>query len=82
MMARMATATIVVSISEGVLEAVDAAAREDECRSSFITRVLRAAMKSRSDAEVTRRLNEIFAEPAIVVDEVDSAGTDWSDETW
>ena len=56
-----ATAKIPVTVPEDVLEAVDAAARErGESRSGFISRVLRAAMKARSDVEVTRRLDEIW----------------------
>ena len=85
----MATAKIALTVPEDVLEAVDAAARErGESRSGFVSRVLRAAMRARSDAEVTRRLDEIFADPAVgaeqlrVADELESAGTDWSDETW
>jgi hypothetical protein len=41
-----------------------------------------------SDAEVTRRLDEIFADPEVaaeqlrVANQLDSAGTDWSDEAW
>jgi metal-responsive CopG/Arc/MetJ family transcriptional regulator len=82
-------AKIALSIPEDVVRAVDAAAREHgESRSGFVSRVLRAAMQARSDAEVTRRLNELFADSAIaaeqlrVADELDSAGTDWTDETW
>ena len=85
----MATATVALTIPEEVLEAVDAVARErGESRSGFISSVLRAAMKARSDAELTRRLDAIFADPGVaaeqlrVADEMDSAGTDWSDETW
>jgi hypothetical protein len=85
----MSTAKVALSIPEDVLEEVDAAARErGESRSGFVSRVLRAAMKARSDAEVTRRLDELFTEPAIaaeqlrVADELDSAGTNWADETW
>lgn len=85
----MATAKIALTIPEDVLQAVDAAARErGESRSGFVSRLLRAAMRARSDAEVTRRLDEIFADPKVaaeqlrVADELDSAGTDWSDETW
>lgn len=85
----MTTAKIAVTIPEEVLEAVDAAAQErGESRSGFISRVLRTAMTARSDAEVTRRLNEIFGNPEIaaeqlrVADEIDAVGTDWSDETW
>jgi plasmid stability protein len=45
-------------------------------------------IRARRDAEVTRRLNELFAEPEIEqeqarsVSELDAAGTDWSDERW
>jgi hypothetical protein len=45
-------------------------------------------MKAQSDAEVTRRLDEIFADREVaaeqvrVADELDSAGTDWSNELW
>lgn len=85
----MATVKIALTVPEDVLQAVDAAARErGESRSGFVSRVLRAAMRARSDAEVTRRLDEIFADPAVaaeqvrVADELNSAGTDWSDEAW
>ena len=85
----MATAKVALTIPEDVLEAVDAAARErGESRSGFVSLVLRAAMRARSDADITRRLYEIFADPAVaaeqlrVAEELDSAGTDWSDETW
>jgi metal-responsive CopG/Arc/MetJ family transcriptional regulator len=79
----------VLSIPQHVLEAVDAAARErGESRSGFVSRVLRAAVRTRSDEEVTRRLNELLADSATaaeqlrVVEELDSAGTAWTDETW
>jgi metal-responsive CopG/Arc/MetJ family transcriptional regulator len=85
----MPAAKIAVTIPRDLLEAVDAAAEElGESRSGFISRVLRATMKARSDAEITRRLNEIFSDPETaaeqlrVADELDAAGTDWSDETW
>ncbi|MGH9322466.1 MAG: ribbon-helix-helix protein, CopG family [Vicinamibacteria bacterium] len=85
----MATAKIAITIPEDVLEAVDEVARgRGESRSGFISRVLRSAVKARSDRELTRRLDEIFADPAVaaeqlrVAEEMDSAGTDWSDESW
>ncbi len=40
------------------------------------------------DTDVTRRLNELFADPALAREQVltaaelDAAGTDWGDETW
>jgi hypothetical protein len=45
-------------------------------------------MKAESDAEVTRKLDEIFtdrdasADQLRISDELDRAGTDWSDESW
>ncbi|MGH9332124.1 MAG: ribbon-helix-helix protein, CopG family [Vicinamibacteria bacterium] len=85
----MASAKIAITIQEDVLEAVDEVARgRGESRSGFISRVLRSAVKARSDRELTRRLDEIFADPAVaaeqlrVAEEMDSAGTDWSDESW
>ena len=62
-MARHKTA---IAIPEDLLAQVDAAARErDESRSAFITRVLRAALKARRDRDITRRLDELFADGAI-----------------
>lgn len=40
------------------------------------------------DTDVTRRLNELFADPALAREqlltaaELDAAGTDWGDENW
>jgi hypothetical protein len=85
----MRTLKIAVTVPEDVVEAVDAAAREKGMsRSGFISRVLRTAMKAKSDAEVTRKLDEIFTDPDAAADqlrianELDRAGTDWSDESW
>jgi hypothetical protein len=85
----MAARKIALTIPEGVLQAVDAVARQrGESRSSFVSRVLCVAMRARSHAEVTHRLDELFSDSAIaaeqlrVADELDSAGTDWTDETW
>ena len=51
-------------------------------------RVLRAALRARRDREITRRLDELFADPALR-DEVRrgagdlaAAGTTWADERW
>jgi len=51
-------------------------------------RVLQEAAHARRDAEVTKRLNELFAdvevaqEQAREASEWDAIGTDWSDERW
>jgi hypothetical protein len=49
---------------------------------------LRRAVRARRDAEVTQRLNELFAAPGLAkqhsreASELDGIGTDWSDERW
>ncbi len=85
----MARSKIAITVPEDVLSEVDAAARErGETRSGFISRILKTALKARRDAGITRRLNELFAEESVVATqdritrEMDSAGTDWSDEVW
>jgi metal-responsive CopG/Arc/MetJ family transcriptional regulator len=78
-----------IAIPEDLLAAVDHAAQSrGETRNRFVTRVLRAAVGARRDAEVTRRLNELFSdvelarEQARSASELDAAGTDWSGERW
>ena len=85
----MSAAKIAISLPEDVLAEVDRAARErGESRSGFIRRVLVTAARLRRDAEVTRRLDALFAAPEAVEDqrrtarELESAGTSWSDESW
>jgi hypothetical protein len=49
---------------------------------------LRHAVRARRDADITRRLNELFAKPDVAehhsqeASELDAAGTDRSDERW
>jgi metal-responsive CopG/Arc/MetJ family transcriptional regulator len=78
-----------IAVSDDLLAAVDRAARErHESRNRFVTRVLQHAVRARRDAEITRRLNELFATPDLVTQhnreasELDRIGTDWSDERW
>ena len=85
----MASSKIAITIPEDIAEAVDEAARErGESRSGFISRVLRAALSARRDAEITRRLNELFDNEEIVAEhgrltrELDSGGSDWSGKDW
>lgn len=62
-MARHRTA---IAIPEDLLAEVDAAARQrNESRSAFITRVLQAAIRARRDRDITRRLDALFADPAV-----------------
>jgi len=85
-MARRKTA---IAVPEEILDEVDRAARaRGESRSAFISRVLRLAMRARRDAEITRRLDALFADEPLAEEqrrEAESLGrltVDWSDETW
>ncbi len=85
----MPSSKIAITVPEDVLAAVDAAAKElGDSRSGFISRVLRTALRARRDAAITRRLNKLFMNEDVVseqrrlIREMDTAGTDWSDETW
>jgi len=78
-----------IAIPDELLTAVDDAAQSrGESRNRFITRVLQEAVRARRDADITRRLNELFADPQLTQEqargasELDVAGTDWSDERW
>ena len=78
-----------VALPENLLRTIDAAARDrGESRNAFVTRVLMAAMTARRDREITRKLDELFADPALREHErlsaqhLAAAGTDWSDERW
>ncbi len=85
----MALRKTAIALSDDLLTAVDSAARaRHESRNRFVTRVLEEAVWARRDAGVTRRLNELFADAEITGEqartaaELDTAGTDWSDERW
>src|SRR5438105_15266360 len=52
-----------IAMPESLLADVDRAAQaRGESRSAYITRVLRAAVRARRDAEITKRLDELFAD--------------------
>jgi metal-responsive CopG/Arc/MetJ family transcriptional regulator len=85
----MALRKTAIAVPDDLLAAVDRAAKErHESRNRFVTRVLRHAVRARRDAEITRRLNELFANADVAnrqrqeASELDAAGTDWSDERW
>jgi metal-responsive CopG/Arc/MetJ family transcriptional regulator len=78
-----------IAIPEDLLEAVDRAAEaRQESRNRFITHVLRVAVRARRDAEITRRLDQCFADQELAstyraeAHALDAAGTDWRDERW
>jgi hypothetical protein len=79
----------VISLSAELLSAVDRAARElGESRSQYIARVLRCAVRARRHAAITRRLDELFADPALAEQQrrsaaqLDAAGSSWADKRW
>ena len=85
----MALRKTAIAVPAELLAAVDRAARERrETRNRFVTRVLEHAVRARRDAEITRRLNELFASAQVAkkqreeTAELDAAGTDWTDERW
>ena len=78
-----------IALPPELLDAVDRVAQErQESRSRFITHVLRKAVRARRDAEITRRLDELFADPELALEQRRSAeafaaaGTSWDDERW
>ena len=78
-----------IAVPDDLLAAVDRVARErHESRNRFVTLVLRRAVRARRDAEITRRLDELFAAPDVAeqhsreASDLDGIGTDWSDERW
>lgn len=78
-----------IAVPEDLLHAVDEAARaRQESRNQFVTRVLRYAVRARRDADVTRRLNELFGDSSLgeaqrrETSEMDRVGTSWDDERW
>ena len=78
-----------IAVPDDLLAAVDRAARaRHESRNRFVTRVLRHAVRARRDAEITRRLNELFASSELAqqqireASELDRTGSAWSDERW
>ncbi len=78
-----------IAVPESLLADVDRAASErGESRSAYITRVLAVAVRARRDAEITRKLDELFTDAGTSkaqrrsAQALDEAGTDWTDERW
>jgi hypothetical protein len=85
-MARHKTA---IAVPEALLADVDrAATARGESRSAYITRILAVAVRVRRDAEITRKLDELFADVRTKRAQrretaaLDGVGTDWTDERW
>ena len=85
----MAHRKTAIAVPAEILDEVDRAARaRGESRSRFITRVLRLAVRARRDAEVTRRLDALFADESLAeehrreADDLARHAVDWADERW
>ncbi len=85
----MAYRKTAIAVPEDIMEEVDRAARErGESRSRFISRVLRLAVRARRDAEVTRRLDALFADESVREEqrrdaqELAQLGINWDSERW
>ena len=72
----MAAKKFAISIPEDVMRQVDRAAKaRGVTRSRFIAGVLRRAALARTDAEITRRLNEVFADESVAAEQRRTAET-------
>ncbi len=70
----MAARKLAISVPEEVIRKVDQAAkRRGMTRSGFITDVLSHVARARTDAEIARRVNDLFSDPEIVRDQVETA---------
>jgi metal-responsive CopG/Arc/MetJ family transcriptional regulator len=70
----VAVRKIAISVPEHVLAQVDAAAAErGENRSRFITQMLVLLAQARTDREISRRVNAVFAEPEVVGEQRETA---------
>jgi len=85
----MAHRKTAIAVPAEILDEVDRAARaRGESRSRFITRVLRLAVRARRDADVTRRLDALFADEPLAeeqrreADDLARHAVDWADERW
>jgi metal-responsive CopG/Arc/MetJ family transcriptional regulator len=79
---------IAISVPEDVVRAVDRVARRRRTtRSALISQLLRQAARAHGDAELKRIIDELFAEPEVVREQVETAeaygragrpeGTEW-----
>lgn len=87
----MAAKKIAISLPPQTLKQIDRAARETgESRSGFIARICMLAAMAKSDREIRRKINELFADPEIAGEQVETfeamlraghaAGTEWKEE--
>ena len=85
----MAHRKTAIAVPADILDEVDRAARaRGESRSRFISRILALVVRARRDAEVTRRLDALFADESLAqgqrceAEDVARLAVDWTDERW
>ncbi len=85
----MAHRKTAIAVPAAILDEVDRAARaRGESRSRFISRVLHLAVRGCRAAEITRRLDALFADASVAeaqrrgADALAEAAVDWTDERW
>jgi metal-responsive CopG/Arc/MetJ family transcriptional regulator len=78
-----------IAIDEELLEKIDRAARErGESRNRFVVKVLWQAVRARRDVQITKRLNELFADEELrqeqlkVAEELGSTASYGTDKQW
>lgn len=70
----MAAKKLAISVPEEVIREVDdAAKRRGMTRSGFITAVLSRVARARTDAEISRRVNDLFSDLEIGREQLDTA---------
>lgn len=78
-----------IAVPPELLERIDRTAEQrGESRNRFIVTILEQAVRARRDAEITRRLDALFAErelseeQARVAGELEDSAAAWGDEGW
>ena len=70
----MAAMKFAISVPEDVMRQVDRAAkRRRMTRSGFISRVLARVARAQTDAEISRKVDEIFSDPEVAREQVATA---------
>ena len=70
----MAARKFAISVSEAVMRQVDRAAKQRRMtRSGFIALVLARVARSRTDAEISRRVDAIFSDPDVAREQRETA---------
>jgi hypothetical protein len=65
-----------ISVPENVMRQVDRAAkRRRMTRSGFISRVLASVARAQTDAEISRKVDELFSDPEVAREQVETART-------